>query len=134
VMSRTAISTRSSRNSAWAGRGWRTRLRCGFTATTAGTRAARIVDGASALAGLGEHFGAGLYAAEVDYLIAAEWARSTDDILWRRTKGTSAKPTALGILRAGGARNPHLHPSKLRFLRSGDAQPAFARYGFAEVP
>lgn len=51
-----------------------------------GTRAARIVDGASALDGLGEHFGAGLYAAEVNYLIAAEWARSADDILWRRTK------------------------------------------------
>ncbi len=35
---------------------------------------------------LGEHFGAGLYACEVRHLIAYEWARDADDILWRRTK------------------------------------------------
>ncbi|MCR9135628.1 MAG: glycerol-3-phosphate dehydrogenase [Alphaproteobacteria bacterium] len=35
---------------------------------------------------LGKHFGGDLYAAEVDYLVAHEWARTTDDILWRRTK------------------------------------------------
>jgi len=32
------------------------------------------------------HFGADLYQAEVDYLVANEWARTADDILWRRTK------------------------------------------------
>ncbi len=37
-------------------------------------------------AGLGDDFGHGLTAAEVDYLITHEWARSTDDILWRRSK------------------------------------------------
>ncbi|MCG6659033.1 glycerol-3-phosphate dehydrogenase [Halomonas campisalis] len=37
-------------------------------------------------ADLGEDFGAGLSAAEVDYLIDQEWAVSADDILWRRTK------------------------------------------------
>ena len=51
-----------------------------------GTRAARIVGGATTLEELGEDFGAGLYAAEVDYLISTEWARGADDILWRRTK------------------------------------------------
>jgi glycerol-3-phosphate dehydrogenase len=51
-----------------------------------GTRAGRIIGGATALDELGEHFGAGLYAAEVDYLISTEWAHSADDILWRRTK------------------------------------------------
>jgi len=35
---------------------------------------------------LGECFGAGLYAVEVDYLISYEWALSCDDILWRRSK------------------------------------------------
>ena len=35
---------------------------------------------------LGTHFGAGLYQAEVEYLCKYEWARTTDDILWRRTK------------------------------------------------
>jgi glycerol-3-phosphate dehydrogenase len=27
-----------------------------------------------------------LFAAEIDYLIAQEWATSAEDILWRRTK------------------------------------------------
>jgi glycerol-3-phosphate dehydrogenase len=35
---------------------------------------------------LGIDFGHGLSQAEVDYLMAREWAASTDDILWRRTK------------------------------------------------
>lgn len=35
---------------------------------------------------LGEDFGHGLHAAEVDFLIAQEWARSAEDILWRRSK------------------------------------------------
>jgi glycerol-3-phosphate dehydrogenase len=36
--------------------------------------------------GPGPDFGHGLFQAEVDWLIAREWARTTDDILWRRTK------------------------------------------------
>ncbi|WAJ27896.1 glycerol-3-phosphate dehydrogenase [Antarcticirhabdus aurantiaca] len=35
---------------------------------------------------LGRAFGHGLFAAEVDWLIDQEWARSADDILWRRSK------------------------------------------------
>ena len=35
---------------------------------------------------LGTFFGHTLYAAEIDYLVAHEWARSADDVLWRRTK------------------------------------------------
>jgi glycerol-3-phosphate dehydrogenase len=35
---------------------------------------------------LGEDFGAGLSAVEVDWLIANEWAQTADDVLWRRTK------------------------------------------------
>jgi glycerol-3-phosphate dehydrogenase len=35
---------------------------------------------------LGIHFGAGLYQREVAYLVANEWARTAEDILWRRTK------------------------------------------------
>jgi len=37
-------------------------------------------------AGLGRHFGAGLYEAEVDFLRREEWACSAEDVLWRRTK------------------------------------------------
>jgi len=51
-----------------------------------GTRARRILADAASLADLGESFGAGLYAAEVDYLVAEEWARTAEDILYRRSK------------------------------------------------
>ena len=51
-----------------------------------GTKAAAIVGNATSAAGLGEDFGAGLTAAEVDYLVAHEWARTSQDILWRRSK------------------------------------------------
>ena len=51
-----------------------------------GTLAARVLGVAQTEAALGEHFGGGLYAVEVDYMMAHEWAREADDILWRRTK------------------------------------------------
>ena len=35
---------------------------------------------------LGEFFGGGLYGCEVIFLIEHEWAKSSDDILWRRSK------------------------------------------------
>ncbi|MCB1745706.1 MAG: hypothetical protein KDK06_00930, partial [Gammaproteobacteria bacterium] len=35
--------------------------------------------------------------------------------------------TALGISRAGGARNPHVFAHTLRLLRAGGTRPAFAR-------
>lgn len=35
---------------------------------------------------LGEDFGAGLRAAEVDYLMREEWARTAEDVLWRRSQ------------------------------------------------
>jgi len=35
---------------------------------------------------LGEHFGADLFAHEARYLYENEFARSTDDVLWRRSK------------------------------------------------
>lgn len=51
-----------------------------------GTLAETIIGDARSLADLGEHFGAGLHAREVEYLVAREWALSPDDILLRRTK------------------------------------------------
>lgn len=51
-----------------------------------GTLAEGFLGPATSPADLGEDFGHGLTAAEVDYLIAREWARSADDVLWRRTK------------------------------------------------
>ena len=55
-------------------------------ARTYGTRAEQLLQGVRSLADLGEHFGAGLYAHEVDYLAEHEWARSAEDVLFRRTK------------------------------------------------
>jgi glycerol-3-phosphate dehydrogenase len=53
---------------------------------TYGTRAERVLGEAGSLAALGEHFGADLYRAEVDYLRGHEWAATAEDVLWRRTK------------------------------------------------
>ena len=77
---------RSLKKPPWASSAWKPDALALRLCRNYGTRALRIVDGVSALDGMGAHFGAGLYAAEVDYLIGAEWARSADDILWRRTK------------------------------------------------
>jgi glycerol-3-phosphate dehydrogenase len=47
------------------------------------------------LADLGRDFGAGLFRAEVDYLVDREWALTAEDILWRRTKlGLRCPPSA----------------------------------------
>ena len=51
-----------------------------------GTLIYQILSDAKVLTDLGQHFGAGLYALEIDYLVAHEWACSVDDILWRRSK------------------------------------------------
>ena len=46
----------------------------------------QLLSEARDLSDLGQHFGAGLYALEINYLVAHEWARNVDDILWRRSK------------------------------------------------
>ena len=50
-----------------------------------GTRAVGLLAGAQTLDALGQDHGGGLYDRELDYLIAHEWARTTDDVLWRRS-------------------------------------------------
>ena len=51
-----------------------------------GSRARRILDGAKSQADLGQAFGATLTEREVKYLMAEEWARTADDVVWRRSK------------------------------------------------
>jgi glycerol-3-phosphate dehydrogenase len=51
-----------------------------------GTRAGALLGKAQSMDDLGRHFGAGLHAAEVDYLMQREWASEVEDVLWRRTK------------------------------------------------
>ena len=49
-------------------------------------RARAILAGARNASDLGAHFGAGLTAREVRYLMREEWAVTLDDVLWRRGK------------------------------------------------
>jgi glycerol-3-phosphate dehydrogenase len=51
-----------------------------------GTRLAAVYGDAKARADLGPAFGPELTGAEVRYLMAREWARFPDDVLWRRSK------------------------------------------------
>ena len=51
-----------------------------------GTRTAVLLAGCEAMAALGREIVPGLFEAEARYLVRHEWARSADDILWRRTK------------------------------------------------
>jgi glycerol-3-phosphate dehydrogenase len=53
---------------------------------TYGTRASQMTEGIRDTSDLGDAFGHDLYGFEVDYLIAGEWARCAQDVLWRRTK------------------------------------------------
>jgi glycerol-3-phosphate dehydrogenase len=45
-----------------------------------------LLAGVVQLNDLGRQLAPGLYEAEAHYLRTVEWARSADDILWRRTK------------------------------------------------
>jgi glycerol-3-phosphate dehydrogenase len=47
-----------------------------------GALAEDVIDGGD----LGEHYGADLYERELCYFVEHEWARSAEDVLWRRTK------------------------------------------------
>jgi glycerol-3-phosphate dehydrogenase len=67
---------------------------------TYGTRTKHILDGVTSAADLGIVFGADLTEREVRHLIQDEWARTADDILWRRTKlGLRLAPSEQDALR-----------------------------------
>ena len=51
-----------------------------------GSRVWVFLNNISMLHELGQDFGHGLYAQEVDYLVNQEWAITSSDILWRRSK------------------------------------------------
>jgi glycerol-3-phosphate dehydrogenase len=51
-----------------------------------GTRAAKMLGNAKSIADLGQSFGASLTESEVRYLMSSEWARTAEDIVWRRSK------------------------------------------------
>jgi glycerol-3-phosphate dehydrogenase len=45
-----------------------------------------LLDGASGPNAMGAEYGAGFTERELDWLVAKEWARTADDVLWRRSK------------------------------------------------
>jgi glycerol-3-phosphate dehydrogenase len=51
-----------------------------------GSRVERVLENISRSEDLGACFGADLTAVEVRYLMRKEWARTADDVLWRRSK------------------------------------------------
>lgn len=53
---------------------------------TYGTDCSQLLGDAKSEADLGQRFGEELYAAEVRWLVQNEWARTADDIVWRRTR------------------------------------------------
>lgn len=55
-------------------------------AVTYGSRTWQLLEGVTGPDDLGQAIGGGLFTREVDYLRETEWAVSTQDILWRRTK------------------------------------------------
>ena len=64
-----------------------------------GTRVDRVLDKATGIDDLGTRFGADLTAAEVLYLMRKEWARTADDVLWRRSKlGLRFSPAQTALL------------------------------------
>ena len=75
-----------------------------------GSRINTLLAGCDRTEGLGLDFGGGLYEREVAYLMDQEFARTAEDVLWRRSKKglrvSKAGAEALGRWMTG-----HLHPS-----------------------
>ena len=77
----TELSERLCQQFAWLAPNLATRWACSY-----GSRTWQMLEGVSTLSDLGEYLGADLYSREVDYLCRHEWAHSSADILWRRSK------------------------------------------------
>lgn len=72
-----------------------------------GSRSSALLQGARQMQDLGEDFGAGLHAREVAFLCEHEWARTAEDILWRRSKlGLQLDAAHVARLQAWMQRHP----------------------------
>ncbi len=64
-----------------------------------GTRVDRVLNGATCLGDLGDVVGADLTEAELRYLVGTEWARTAEDVVWRRSKlGLRMTPAEVGTV------------------------------------
>jgi glycerol-3-phosphate dehydrogenase len=76
-----------------------------------GTRVDRVLGKAAGIDDLGMRFAADLTAAEVRYLMSKEWARTADDVLWRRSKlGLRFTPDQTAMLERFMASAPSATP------------------------
>ena len=94
-----------------------------------GTRAEEVIDDVTSLDDLGRDFGAGLSEAEVRYLAEKEWAKSADDVLWRRSKLGLRLPAeaeqAIGVALAEAAMVvPYRNLCSFPFMNAGLLQGA----------
>ncbi len=71
-----------------------------------GSDAYRILGDAQSAAALGRAFGQGLTEAELRWLVEREWARTADDVLWRRTK-LGLRMTPQEVQELAAYLNPH---------------------------
>jgi glycerol-3-phosphate dehydrogenase len=84
-----------------------------------GSRLAAVLGDAKTGADLGPAFGPELTGAEVRYLMACEWARFPDDILWRRSKlGLTMPPADREALAAFMATAPRTSDARASLLLS----------------
>lgn len=66
-----------------------------------GSRIERLLGAAQGMSDLGAEIAPGLFEAELRYLVSAEWARSAEDVLWRRSKlGLHFGPAEQGAVAA----------------------------------
>jgi glycerol-3-phosphate dehydrogenase len=72
-----------------------------------GTEVSALLEGVGSKKDMGKHFGHGLYAVEVDYLMRNEWAQDAEDVLFRRSKlGIRMKKSEIEAVRRYMAKNP----------------------------
>jgi glycerol-3-phosphate dehydrogenase len=86
---------------------WLPETLCLRYARAYGTRVSRMLGNRAGLPELGEEILPGLHEVEVQYLRGEEWARTAEDILWRRTKlGLRLPPDSARVLDAWIAGHP----------------------------
>ncbi|HUF57175.1 MAG TPA: glycerol-3-phosphate dehydrogenase C-terminal domain-containing protein, partial [Thermohalobaculum sp.] len=80
-----------------------------------GTEAAEVLGEAREAADLGRDFGAGLSEREAAWLMEREWARTADDVLWRRSKlGLRLTPAEAETLEGWMAARRQAMPSAIQ--------------------
>lgn len=80
----------------------------------------KLLAGARDPADLGYHFGAGLYEIELSWMVNEEWARTAEDVLWRRSKlGLKSEEIDVAALEQWLKRNTTAPPSTERLATGG---------------